>query len=81
MVTMEGWTDVMYMTMDAYSPWASTVMFVLLILLGSFVMLNLVLAVITESISDADEEAVREKKKVLRSRKMKLQHRASSEAN
>ncbi|CAM9227028.1 unnamed protein product [Choristocarpus tenellus] len=58
-VTMEGWTDVMYMCMDAYSPWASSSIWVLLILLGSFVMLNLVLAVITESISDADEEAVR----------------------
>jgi voltage-dependent calcium channel L type alpha-1D len=59
-VTMEGWSTIMYMCMDAYNPIAAAIVFVSVIVLGSFVMLNLVLAVITESISDADETARQE---------------------
>ncbi|CAM9437003.1 unnamed protein product, partial [Chrysoparadoxa australica] len=70
-VTVEGWTDVMYMCMDAYNPVAASCIFVMLILLGSFVMLNLVLAVITESISEADEEAEKEKEEALRQKEIK----------
>eukprot|EP01084_Bolivina_argentea_P090848 163604_1 len=57
---MEGWAEIMYMCMDAYNPIGAGLIFVALILLGSFVMLNLVLAVITDSISDGDCEAARE---------------------
>ncbi|CAM9347545.1 unnamed protein product, partial [Phaeothamnion confervicola] len=59
--TEEGWVAIMYKCMDAYNPVVAVVVFVLIILFGSFIVLNLVLAVITESIADADEYSAREK--------------------
>uniref|UniRef100_A0A915L759 Ion transport domain-containing protein n=1 Tax=Romanomermis culicivorax TaxID=13658 RepID=A0A915L759_ROMCU len=45
-ITMEGWTQVMYYTLDAHSPF-NWLYFVPLIILGSFFMLNLVLGVLS----------------------------------
>ena len=44
-ISMEGWTEVMYHTMDAVSVW-SWVYYVLIIILGSFFAVNLALAVL-----------------------------------
>ncbi|CAG9459996.1 unnamed protein product [Pedinophyceae sp. YPF-701] len=44
-ITMEGWTDVMYIAQDAVSGWV-WVYFVFMILFGSFFMVNLALAVL-----------------------------------
>ena len=59
MLTLEGWTDVMYSIQDGFSPY-SWCYFVLLITLGSFIGLNLFLAVISsgyENVVDQQDEA------------------------
>jgi len=49
--TLEGWTFVMYRTMDATSGWA-LIFFVLLVFVGAMFVVNLVLAVITNVYDD-----------------------------
>lgn len=53
-VTLEGWSDVMYMEMDALGPLAA-VYFVALVVLGSFFLLNLCLAVVYEQFEPREE--------------------------
>lgn len=48
-ITMEGWTDVMYNVQDTYQPAIVGLYFVILILFGSFFLLNLTLAVIWDN--------------------------------
>ncbi|OAF71883.1 Voltage-dependent L-type calcium channel subunit alpha-1S [Intoshia linei] len=71
-VTMEGWTDVLYMINDSLGntwPW---IYFLSLIILGSFFVMNLVLGVLSGEFSKAREKAkargnfkkLRDKKKV-----------------
>jgi hypothetical protein len=55
-ITMEGWTDVMYMVMDAYQGVVAGVYFVVLIMFGSFFLLNLLLAVIWEQFSESQKQ-------------------------
>ena len=55
-ITMEGWVDVMYMEMTTLNATVSIVYFVSLILLGSFYLLNLFLAVLYETY-EAEKEA------------------------
>ena len=50
--TLEGWTDVMYMIQDGYSSYA-WVYFVLLIICGSIIIINLFLAVISQGYEDS----------------------------
>ena len=59
MLTLEGWTDVMYSVQDGFSPY-SWCFFVLLVVVGSFIGLNLFLAVISsgyENVVDQQDEA------------------------
>ena len=65
-ITEEGWTDIMYQLMDAYSPAFVSVYFVLLIMIGSWFSMNLVFAVIWEKFSEAHEEQQARKNKNLR---------------
>ena len=62
-ITLEGWTPIMYMTMDSVTGW-TVVYFLLLVFTGGFFLLNLALAVITEvydeESTDAKEEAASE---------------------
>ena len=51
-VTMEGWVDVMCMEMAAVAPAVSIVYFVSLVLLGSFYLLNLFLAVLYDEYTE-----------------------------
>jgi hypothetical protein len=46
-ITLEGWTNIMYMCMDATTGW-SFLYFIFLVFLGAFFLLNLALGVITE---------------------------------
>lgn len=48
MVTKDSWTVVLYNLRDATNPLTSTIYAVLLLLLGSFFLLNVILAVIME---------------------------------
>ena len=55
-ITLEGWTPIMYMTMDAVTGW-TVVYFLLLVFTGGFFLLNLALAVITEVYDEECTEA------------------------
>ena len=55
-ITLEGWTPLMYMCMDAITGW-SVVYFVLLVFTGGFFLLNLVLAVVTEVYDEENSDA------------------------
>lgn len=66
-ITMEGWVDVMYMLQDAHGDVFASCYFVLLIIFGSFFLLNVALAVVWEAFSglqaeqeDEDEEDEKE---------------------
>lgn len=48
-LTMEGWADLMYNFMDCFSPLVSTIFFILVIIFGAFVSMNLFLAQIMHS--------------------------------
>jgi len=50
-VTMEGWTDIMYQIQDGVNGPIGSIFFVSLIVIGSFVMLSLVLAVVEEQVA------------------------------
>nr|XP_042899987.1 voltage-dependent T-type calcium channel subunit alpha-1G isoform X2 [Parasteatoda tepidariorum] len=50
-ISLEGWTDIMYYVQDAHSFWDFTY-FVLLIVVGSFFMINLCLVVIATQFSE-----------------------------
>ena len=59
--TLEGWTDVMYMIQDGYSDFA-WIYFVLLILCGSIIIINLFLAVISGGYEDSVAEEMENKR-------------------
>ena len=61
MMTLEGWTEVMYMTMDGYGSIA-WIYFVTLICMGVFVVINLFLAVISMGYEEQCEKAHEEMK-------------------
>ncbi len=61
-ITMEGWVDVMYQLMDGYSSGFVAIYFCLLIIFGSFFLLNLTLAVLWEQF-DATQEEEAEKRR------------------
>jgi voltage-dependent calcium channel L type alpha-1D len=50
-ITLEGWTDVMYMLQDVYNPLATAMFFVLFVVFGSFFVLNLLLAVLEQTLN------------------------------
>eukprot|EP00899_Mesostigma_viride_P006469 jgi/Mesvir1/15823/Mv03377-RA.1 len=71
LISMEGWTDIMYNTMDGSTGWAF-LYFLTLLFLGSFFLLNLVLAVVTEVYSETAKVVrvydIMQKKKATRRR-------------
>ena len=64
---MEGWSVMMYNYGDAYSPTISSIFFLLVIVLGALIAVNLVLAQIMHEFIDAkdikDEKELRKKVK------------------
>ena len=55
-VTLEGWSDIMMMVWQAYTP-ISVIFFLLIVLAGAFFLLNLTLAVINTAFNNANKEA------------------------
>ena len=53
-ITLEGWTQMMYQTQDAFHQWAWSY-WMPLVLVGSFILLNLTLAVILAKFHEAQE--------------------------
>ena len=56
-VTLEGWVDIMDIAMEAY-PWA-WIYFVSFIVIGTFVVINLFIAIIINSLDEAKSDALR----------------------
>jgi len=54
-ITLEGWTDVMYMLMDAYNPVMTSSFFIILVCFGSFFVLNLLLAVLENNYNEQEQ--------------------------
>ncbi|XP_035992654.1 voltage-dependent T-type calcium channel subunit alpha-1I-like isoform X2 [Fundulus heteroclitus] len=54
-VSLEGWTDIMYYVMDSYSYW-SCIYFIILTILGSFIVMNTCAVVIATHYSEATED-------------------------
>jgi hypothetical protein len=63
MITLEGWVNVMYNFMDAGMPWMGVMFCSLLVIICSFFLLNVILAVLSESINNVDLEDPNENKK------------------
>jgi hypothetical protein len=64
MVTLEGWSDIMYNLIDASVPAIAVIYCTLVVVIGSFFLLNVVLAVIMESFEAVDQNAeIAEKRK------------------
>jgi len=55
-MTLEGWSDMMFMAQDAVSPYVAAIVFILLVLLGAFFVLNLLLAVLEDNFHHAKSE-------------------------
>ena len=49
--TLQGWTDIMYLMQDAYSSWFASLYFPLVIIICSFFIMNLTVAVMLENFS------------------------------
>ena len=63
-ITMEGWTNIMYMVMDTNTSFLTVPYFCLIIIIGSFFLLNLILAVIMRVFTQNDElEKIKYRKK------------------
>uniref|UniRef100_A0A0K0DND5 Ion_trans domain-containing protein n=1 Tax=Angiostrongylus cantonensis TaxID=6313 RepID=A0A0K0DND5_ANGCA len=75
-ISLEGWTDIMYYVQDAHSFW-NWIYFVLLIVIGAFFMINLCLVVIATQFAETKR---RETERMLQERK-RLQSRDSLSAN
>eukprot|EP00440_Ansanella_granifera_P074218 gb/GFBE01080540.1/.p1 GENE.gb/GFBE01080540.1/~~gb/GFBE01080540.1/.p1 ORF type:complete len:2396 (+),score=576.99 gb/GFBE01080540.1/:1-7188(+) len=54
-VTLEGWTDIMRMVQDAYSISLGFIYFMLLVLIGSFFLINVILAIIWDAFCGVEE--------------------------
>ncbi|CAH2234985.1 jg18984 [Pararge aegeria aegeria] len=78
-ISLEGWTDIMYYVQDAHSFW-DWVYFVLLIVIGSFFMINLCLVVIATQFSETKKREM-ERMRVERARFTSTSTLASSTNN
>ena len=55
-ITLEGWTDIMYQVMDAWAVAPTVIIFCSQVILCGYIVLNLVLAVITKSLDEYDDD-------------------------
>jgi hypothetical protein len=65
MITLEGWSGLMYNLTDASLSWMATAFCILLVVVGSFFLLNVILAVIMDSFEKVDslQDIIEERKK------------------
>ena len=54
-ITLEGWVEIMYMVQDGYNDIFSTFFFVMVVVIGSFFVLNIALAIIWDASAGAGE--------------------------
>lgn len=55
MITLEGWTKIMYNMMDSNMNWMAIFFCICLVLVGSFFLLNVILAVLAEALDNVDD--------------------------
>lgn len=55
MITLESWTLVMYNLMDSNIWWMAIIFCVLLVIIGSFFLLNVILAVLADALNMVDK--------------------------
>ena len=55
MITLEGWTKIMYNMVDSSNPGAAIVFCVSLVVIGAFFLLNVILAVLADALDKVDE--------------------------
>ena len=60
MITLEQWTTVMYLLMDSNIWWMSVFFCVTLVLIGSFFLLNVILAVLADALNMVDSWRVKQ---------------------
>jgi len=60
-ITLEGWVSIMYNLQDAVSTWGAALYFVALVMIGSFFLLNMILAVIMNEFQKVDDNQKRER--------------------
>ena len=65
MITLEQWTTVMYLLMDSNIWWMAVIFCVLLVLIGSFFLLNVILAVLADALNMVDEMRIKQDSKRL----------------
>ena len=51
MISLESWTTTMYLLMDSNIWWMSVLFCILLIVIGSFFLLNVILAVLADALN------------------------------
>ena len=74
-ITMEGWTDIMYMVDDTSSNVITVPYFCLIIIIGSFFLLNLILAVIMRVFTqNAELEKLKSRKRKILEETRKLRN-------
>ena len=55
MITLEGWTIVMYNLMDSNIWWMGVIFCVSLVIIGAFLLLNVILAVLADALNMVEE--------------------------
>jgi F0F1-type ATP synthase membrane subunit b/b' len=68
-ITLEGWSTLMYNYSDASPVWMAETFFIMLVLIGSFFLLNVILAVIMDTfdeVASQEGEKIRKKNADLR---------------
>ena len=63
MITLEGWSKIMYNLMDSNISWMAVIFSICLIVMGSFFLLNMILAVLAEALRNVDEIQARSEAK------------------
>ncbi|THD27891.1 Voltage dependent calcium channel [Fasciola hepatica] len=76
-ITLEGWTDVLYMTNRAYGPRVNVIYFIPLIVIGAFLLINLVLGVLSGEFAK-ERERVEKRRAFL---KLRRQQQSDRELN
>ena len=54
-ITLEGWSEIMYMMQDAYSKWISSIYFVLVTVIWAYFLINLTIAVMLKNYDELDK--------------------------
>jgi hypothetical protein len=66
MITLEGWTNVMYNLSDGDSPILSVTFCVLIVFMCSIYLLNIVLAILSDAVTDEDDDERKENREKLK---------------